>query len=467
MRPLPAPFALALLASLGAASGALDLELERRLAEGISAEQAARDVRTLVAFGPRMGGTPSGDAAAAWLAGELSAAGLEVEVLEDGERWCHSEERWSVTAHVEGEDEPFELASAWPYGFSPSASGRARLATSATEGGAWLTASATRAPRGAPAPAVILQSGASTEDGRYAKVRGLRAGTGNPTPVFGLGSLDAQRLAAWLAEGRAVEVAFELESRIAKARPKTVVATLRGASDAPPGHLLYCAHGDSDSGGPGANDNGSGEAVVLAIARGWSAALREGTLAPPARTVRFALWGSEIASSGDYRDARAAAGDPILAVVNFDQAGFGSGAEQLNLEPDDLPANGPFVQLFAALLRDHAGRPGFPEQWATNKSLGGTDSYVFSGAESFRRNARPAVTLFTSAWDSPAEHPRTPGSPGESWRERDLVRVDHDVYYHSSGDRPENTTDREPHNMAWCARVGWLVGLRWLSSLEG
>lgn len=467
MPALPATHVLLLLGALGAPAGQPDLELERRLAQGISAERAAQDVRTLVAFGPRMGGTPSGDAAAAWLAAELSAAGLEVELVEDGERWCHSEERWSAVAHVEGRDEPFELSSAWPYGFSPSARGRARLATTPSQGGVWLTAGATRSPRGAPVPALILQSGASTDDGRYAKVRGLRPGTGNPTPVFGLGSREASQLESWLAEGRAVEVAFELESHIEKARPRTVVATLRGASGAPPGHLLFCAHGDSDSGGPGANDNGSGEAVVLAIARAWSAALAEGALAPPPRTVRFALWGSEIASTGDYRDARAASGDPILAVVNFDQAGFGSGAEQLNLEPDDLPANAAFVALFAALLRDHAGGSGFPEQWATNKSLGGTDSYVFSGAESFRRNARPAVTLFTSAWDSPAEHPRTPGRPGESWSARELVRVDYDLYYHSSGDRPENTTDREPHNMAWCARVGWLLGLRWLARLDG
>ena len=73
---------------------------------------------------------------------------------------------------------------------------------------------------------------------------------------------------------------------------------------------------------------------------------------------------------------------------------------------------------------------------------------------------------FTSAWDSPAEHPRTQGMPGESWRERDQVRVDYDVYYHSAGDTPENTTDLEPHNMGWCARVGLLTGLRWLDALD-
>ena len=76
------------------------------------------------------------------------------------------------------------------------------------------------------------------------------------------------------------------------------------------------------------------------------------------------------------------------------------------------------------------------------------------------------MTLFTSAWDSPEEHPRTPGMPGESWSEREVVRVDYDAYYHSSGDTPENTTDLEPWNMGWCARVGLLTVDRWLYSLR-
>jgi hypothetical protein len=56
--------------------------------------------------------------------------------------------------------------------------------------------------------------------------------------------------------------------------------------------------------------------------------------------------------------------------------------------------------------------------------------------------------------------------PGESWSERDQVYVDYDLYYHSAGDTPENTTDREPWNMAWCARVALLGARRWLETLD-
>jgi hypothetical protein len=73
--------------------------------------------------------------------------------------------------------------------------------------------------------------------------------------------------------------------------------------------------------------------------------------------------------------------------------------------------------------------------------------------------------LFTSAWGKPEEHPKTPGMPGESWSDRDRVSVDYDNYYHSSGDTPENTTDREPWNVGWCARVGAIAAGRWLEAL--
>jgi len=438
-----------------------DLEAERALASRVSDVRARDAVRALVALGPRMGGTPSGDRAAAWLEERFEGMGLATVVREDPAKRCHWEERWSVVAHVEGQ-EPLPLERATPWGFSPSASGRATLTLEPVEGGVWLSESRARPRRGAPTPAVVLVDGVTTRDGEWPLCRSVRG----RTPAFGLSRAEGAVLRAALEAEKAVGVEYELVATIAEGRPRTVVATLPAREGAPAGHLLFCAHGDSDSGGPGANDNGSGEAIVLEIARAWSSAIADGTLPPPTREVRFAVWGSEIHSTRAYLEEYAEHGThPVLAVINYDQAGFGSGAEQLNVEPDDLPANAPFVRLCAAVLGDHVGAEGFPARWATNKSLGGTDSYVFSGSRTFRREARPSVTLFTSAWDKPDEHPRTKDMPGESWSDRALVNVDYDATYHSTGDTPENTTDREPHNMAWCARVGLLVGLRWLDGL--
>lgn len=442
-----------------------DVRLERTLAGRVSDLRARDAVRELVALGPRMGGTRSGRLATQWRLERFGELGLPVRLRVDPLRWCHEESSWRVVAHPAG-GEPTPLESAWPYGFSPSAQGRASLTLEPAAAGAWLSERSPRPGRDAPTPALVLVDGATTLDGSHPVVHSLPPGDANPFPVFGLSRPDGELLRAWLAQERRVEVEVELTAVIRRRPPRTVVATLAAREGAPGGHLLFCAHGDSDSGGPGANDNASGEAIVLEIARVWSGAVRDGLLPAPPRAVRFAVWGSEIHSTRAYLERYGEGDDPVLAVINYDQAGFGSGAEQLNVEPDDLPANEGLVRIVTGVLAEHAGSEGFPELWATNKSLGGTDSYVFSGSQVFQGGRRPALTLFTSAWGTPAEHEKTDGMPGESWSERELVRVDYDNYYHSAGDLPENTTDREPHNMGWCARVGLLAGLRWLAQLD-
>ena len=441
---------------------------ERALVAGVSETRAQAEVRRLVELGPRMGGTRSGDAAARHLVEVFESLGLETEVHEDTPRWCHEERSWSVALEwtdEAGEPQRRALESAWPHGFSPSAEGRARLALEVVEGGAQL---ARRNPRPKPGLAVALVDGGSTADGRYTRVQHLRRGDRNAVPVFGLGSVDGDAARALLEAGHEVDVVFALDAVIVEASPRTVEARLLPVEGAEPGYFVICAHGDSDAGGPGADDNASGEAIVLEMARAWTAAIEEDPAARPAREVRFVVWGSEIHSTREYLERAleqaAGGGPPLLGVLNYDQAGFGSGADQLNVEPDDLPANVGLVRTASGVLEEFAGQPGFPERWATNKSLGGTDSYVFSSSSHFREEAKPSVSLFTSAWDTPEEHPRTEGMPGESWSEREVVSVDYDAYYHSSGDLPENTTDLEPWNMGWCARVGLVTVDRWLAN---
>lgn len=449
-------------------SGAQRIGLERALATLVDARRAAADVHALVALGPRMGGTASGALASEHRQRTFSELGLSVRVIEDPPTWAHEQDPWSLSARAlplqpDGSVHELALARAWPYGFSPSIDGRFELTREPREGGAWLGARPPRGRRaGQPTPALVLVAGHVTAGEGFPRIEHLPAGDANPFAAFGL----ARDEGAWIEErldaGHRIEVDVRLVARNFRAQPRTVEARLAPRPAAQPGFFLFCAHGDSDAGGPGANDNGSGEAILYEIARAWTAAIRLGALPAPPAEVRFALWGKEIHSSRHYLKTVAEIEGPCLGVINFDQAGFGSGSEQLNVEPDDVPANRGLVLTIGAVLADHAGLEGFPPRWATNKSLGGTDSYVFSSSVHFREHGLPALTLFTSAWDQPAQHPRTPDMPGESWSERDEVYVDYDVYYHSAGDRPELTTDLEPHNMAWCARVGWLAALRWL-----
>lgn len=452
-------------------------DTERALSACVDPARAQQNVRELVALGPRMGGTSSGDRAAQFLEKKFREVGAtSVRTIEDPEHACHSESAWHVVARqLDGAKAELALKSAWPYGFSPTSSGKVQLALQDGAGVAWLT---NKSSRGATvAAAVVLNDGSTTLDGAYPVVQHLRNGAKAPT--FGLSKSDGDALRAWLAAGSSVEIEFALDAQIQNAKPKTVVATIAGRHAATEGandYFLFCAHGDSDAGGPGADDNASGVATLIEIVAAWSQAVREGKCPPPAHEIRVAVWGSEIHSTNDYVERRVPGDGALLGVINYDQSGFGSGADQVNIEPDDLEGNSKLVKTLLAVLDEcapkDAGKPvaekpaDFPAHWATNKSLGGTDSYCFSDSKYFKEHGLPAVTVFTSAWGKPDEHPRTPGMRGESWRERDKVSVDFDNYYHSAGDTPANTTDKEPWNMAWCARIGILGAGRYLEALE-
>lgn len=441
---------------------------EASLWRGVDALRAQVRVRELVALGPRMGGTRSGDAAAEYVAKAFAELGLEVRVVETPERSAWQPLAWSLSARVEGsKDEPRKLERAWPWQNSPDAKGSALLALESTDAVAWLTE---RAGRGASNAAVILATRPTNADGSWPVPGRLRDGA--VQPCFGIARAEAELLRGWLEAGSKVRIDFELDSETRTAPIRTVVARLPGrkggeAWKAP--YFLFCAHGDADSGGPGADDNASGVATVLEIATAWKRAIAAG-LAAPAHEVRFAIWGSEIESTRHFLETRVPADGELLGVINYDQSGFGSGTDQVNVEPDDVPGNVALVNALVSVMRERAPKdasvPGdFPARFATNKSLGGTDSYVFSGSELFKTRTLPSVSVFTSAWGAAGEHKRTKGMLGESWQERDKVSVDYDLYYHSSGDTPANTTDKEPWNMAWCARVGMLGAARYLEAL--
>ena len=439
--------------------------LELKLAGRVNDQRAAKLVRDLVALGPRMGGTESGALSAAFLTKEFASYRLDVKQHLAPKKWCHEETDWALTVTVEGE-EPRAIERTWPWGFSPAGRGKSiELLLEAAPGLALLSSEFRATPRSEEPCALVISDGLTTHDGEWPRCVDHRRRQNARVAVLGISKPEGARLRKALADGKRVSVDWHLETTIRQAQPITVVGTIPArqpaASQVAIPHLLICAHGDSDSGGPGANDNGSGMAIVLEMARAWKAAVLAGELPSPSVEVRFAIWGSEIHSTKAYRDSDLGRG--VIAVLNFDQAGFGSTADRLHVEPDDVEGNVPFVRLAADVLRQFSGQPGFPTQWATNKSLGGTDSYIFSGWKRFRTEKLPSVTMFTSAWDKPDEQPRTQGMPGESWRERDQVEMDYDRHYHSSGDTPENTTDKEPHNMGWCARVGLITALRYVA----
>jgi hypothetical protein len=279
--------------------------------------------------------------------------------------------------------------------------------------------------------------------------------------VFGVSPKEVAALREKLTAGEKVRVSFSLEAKTGNGPAHTVVATLPGKDRTK--YILFSAHADSDSGGPGADDNASGVAAVLEIARAAAAAVKAGKLPRPAWDLRFAAWGGEISSTREYLAGMAKDTAQLQAVINYDQAGFGSTKDALYVEPDDIPVNEAIITLVRGVMVDHLKAPGFPERAASVKTQGGTDSYVFQNTRTPGAALYPSVTLYTSAWDRERTLPVTAGFPPLNWypgEKEGMVTVDGDPFYHSAGDTPGNTTDTEPSNMGWCARVGLLSALR-------
>lgn len=430
---------------------------ERKLAATVSEPRMVDTVRRLVGFGTRTYGTPSNHAAAAWLASQFREAGLDVQIREDTPRDWYLPVSWEIRAGaVAAGATPAVLKTTWPSTGAPSAKGEGLLSVDAAPGGVCLL-SKNPTPETATGCVAVLFDGRTSASG-WPGVGRLRGAW--TIPVFAVSPRETQPLRDRVTAGEQIRVGFALEAKTGNGPAHTVVATLPGKDRSK--HILFCAHGDSDSGGPGANDNASGVAIVLEIARAAAAAIKSGAMPVPAWDLRFASWGGEIASTREYLAAMDKDASTLQAVFNYDQSGFGASKDALYVEPDDVAANRDIVTLVRSVMTAHLGTPGFPSRAASIKSQGGTDSYVFqpraSGATIY-----PSITIYTSAWDREREQPVTEGFPPINWypgEKPGMVTVDGDPFYHSVGDTPANTTDTEPSNMGWCARVGLLSALR-------
>jgi hypothetical protein len=463
------------LALAGAAPAFVPPPAEANLAGEVDGPRLQRTVRELVGLGPRMGGTPSGDRAAAYVAAAFAAMGLASQTVADPPGPAHWEDAWSVEVSPGG-----ALASAYPYGFSPSVGPAAAPLVAVDD----LKAVVPRERRGkvlytpgdvvgayrriaaaADRPLAILTSWPS--DGRRyldaARLEPLPAMPGGgprPLAVFAVSYSDGRKLAVAAAAGAGARVM--LRSTLRAGRPRTVVATLPGRD--PGRYYLICAHGDSDSGGPGADDNASGEAVVLELARLLSRLVREGRLPAPLVSLRFAIWGAEYASSGAYVAREGERLRRCLGVINLDEVGTGAERDAIYFESNEVPWNRQLLRAFDRVGADYAGRPGFWPEYTTNPSQGGTDSYAFLPKRYHGELASgleiPATTVYTAAWDHLGRLRQTPGWESPATPDAVELAIDYSRYYHSSGDTPANTTDRKPQAMVRAARAIGIALLR-------
>jgi carboxypeptidase Q len=139
----------------------------------------------------------------------------------------------------------------------------------------------------------------------------------SPLPLVQVGMEDAKLIARTLQSANgSVRLNIAVQNKTSGVTPvNNVIAEIRG-SDRPDEWIILGAHLDSWDFGTGAQDNGTGSAMVLEAAR-VLASLGH----PPLRSIRFALWGGEeegVLGSYAYTQAHAAELAKCIAVLNTD-----------------------------------------------------------------------------------------------------------------------------------------------------
>src|SRR6185503_13844984 len=134
--------------------------------------------------------------------------------------------------------------------------------------------------------------------------------------AFMISPRTAGSLRAELAKG-AVKLSAHVRARMVPSSFHVVSATIAG-SDAAAGDIVLTAHLCHEL--AGANDNASGSAALLGVARALRAAITAGALPAPRRTIRF-LWLPEISGSQAWLITHPDVARRLRAGVHLDMVG--------------------------------------------------------------------------------------------------------------------------------------------------
>jgi hypothetical protein len=134
----------------------------------------------------------------------------------------------------------------------------------------------------------------------------------------GFGFKASPRAAATLRQALAkgpASVRVTVASTFTMAPTRTLVGEIRGRTQ-PDERVVLAAHVQE----PGANDNASGVATLAELARALAIGIRDGRIAPPARTVTF-LWLNEISGSRQWLQRHPDAVPRVKYMQSLDMTG--------------------------------------------------------------------------------------------------------------------------------------------------
>jgi hypothetical protein len=453
--------------------------LEAKFISRVSQKRLQQTVRDLVKCGNRIGGTKSGDKAVQLVFKTFRSYGFKTEMMKDPLELAYSNNSWRLEI-----EQPKRLRGLiqheWLAGFSPSTPQQTIEVTFITstddidtkrigQKAILLDRSSSRKMYDelvdAGARCILdYETVNSSAYSNWAMISSLKATDRNPIPVFNIPNIAAFRLREELKKGTRIVIQCSSRTTISQGNPKTVIATIKGKTNE---YYIVCAHGDSDSGGPGADDNASGVSGVLEVARILQTLVQTKKIPLPKHSIIFIVWGKEISSSSNYVKQHSKELGKIRGVINFDEIGIGRTRNCLYFEGNDVPHNRNLLKLFERVGDDYVDKKGFWKEATTNPSQGGTDSYVFLPTSLDRLDVPeeeiPSMTIFTATWNEPKSLPQTRGWLSKAWKGHpDSVTLDYSPYYHSSLDIPAFTTDKEPANMVWAVNAVGIALIRLL-----
>jgi len=144
----------------------------------------------------------------------------------------------------------------------------------------------------------------------------------------------------YLDRGQKVVVKAHVRTKIYPSRMNVLSAAIPG-TDPGAGELITVAHAYETIATPGANDNCTGVATILEVARALARLIRDGDLPRPKRTIRF-IWGPEISGSTAFMNKHPELQDKLIAALNFDMTGANlkltDSYLRMKMTPDSLPS---------------------------------------------------------------------------------------------------------------------------------
>jgi hypothetical protein len=142
-----------------------------------------------------------------------------------------------------------------------------------------------------------------------------------PTFAFMVSPQQARSWQARLAKNEPLTLQAHVQARRHEGHYAIVTAAIPGADPRLAAQeIVFSCHLDHPS--PGANDNASGCATILEVARTYATLIRDGRLPRPARSLRF-IWPPEIEGSTILLNARPDLARRMVAVVHMDMVGGG------------------------------------------------------------------------------------------------------------------------------------------------